>query len=158
MGLHFSSLLEKLLEHATGLAAEDGDHLLSDVQAWLLDNHLLTRMLTTAPCELAVCQCRGQLDADTALSLHPVICYRQLAVGKRSPDAPNRLHGRIKFYNERKEFGFVIPDGGGKDIFLHRHALGNIPPSELTDGCPVTFTVEDCSHGRRVTTILLEQP
>jgi CspA family cold shock protein len=33
------------------------------------------------------------------------------------------VEGRVKFFNEQKGFGFVMPEGGGQDIYLHASAL-----------------------------------
>src|SRR5262245_11169896 len=43
------------------------------------------------------------------------------------PEQP-KLRGRVKFFNEDKGFGFIIPDDGGRDIFLHRTGFDPLPP------------------------------
>lgn len=48
--------------------------------------------------------------------------------------------GTVKFFNETKGFGFIQPDGGGNDVFVH---ISNIDPSEgtLRDGQKVHFEI-----------------
>ena len=151
MGLHFARLLDRLLEHSIGLEAEEDDHLLRDVQLWLLESKLLQRTPSQAPCDLPTCKCWEQLNVDTQEKM-PVVCYR-LANAEIRTDSPKAMRGTIKFYNPRKEFGFVIPDGGGKDIFLHKRSVGHLAPDLLKDGTPVLFTAEECSYGLRVVSI-----
>ncbi len=44
--------------------------------------------------------------------------------------------GTIKFFNEEKWFGFITPDEGGKDIFIHKTNLQD----DVTEGDRVQFT------------------
>jgi CspA family cold shock protein len=56
-----------------------------------------------------------------------------------SSEQPNRdqpkLRGRVKFFNTDKGFGFIVPDDGGRDIFLHRKGFDPLPAdlSQLTE-------------------------
>src|ERR671910_2155516 len=53
------------------------------------------------------------------------------------------LLGTVKWYNVTKGFGFVIPDGGGKELFLHRSVLEQAGLTDLAEGTRVRFqTVE----------------
>jgi CspA family cold shock protein len=47
--------------------------------------------------------------------------------------------GTVKFYNEMKGFGFIAPDDGGKDVFVHATALERAGMRSLTDGQKVSF-------------------
>ena len=57
-------------------------------------------------------------------------------------------NGTVKFFNHTKGFGFIAPDDGGKDVFVHASALerSGVPP--LNEGDKVTFDVEDDPRGR----------
>ena len=54
----------------------------------------------------------------------------------REPDGPaTEVEGTVKFYNREKGFGFIIPDGGGKDVFisarvLQRAGMQNLGPDQ----------------------------
>lgn len=48
--------------------------------------------------------------------------------------------GTVKFYNDQKGFGFIAPDNGGTDVFVHATALERAGMSGLRDGQKVSFT------------------
>jgi CspA family cold shock protein len=50
--------------------------------------------------------------------------------------------GTVKFYNEQKGFGFIQPEDGGKDVFVHATALERAGISRLVDGQKVSFDTE----------------
>jgi cold shock protein len=50
--------------------------------------------------------------------------------------------GTVKFYNEQKGFGFIQPDDGGKDVFVHATALERAGISRLVEGQKVSFDTE----------------
>lgn len=56
--------------------------------------------------------------------------------------------GTVKFYNSTKGFGFISPDLGGKDAFVHVTALERAGLSGLADGQKVTFDIERGRDGR----------
>jgi CspA family cold shock protein len=57
--------------------------------------------------------------------------------------------GTVKFYNEQKGFGFIQPDGGGNDVFVHVTALERAGMRSLSEGQKVTFdTQEDRRTGK----------
>ena len=52
--------------------------------------------------------------------------------------------GIVKFFNHEKGFGFITPDDGGKDLFVHKNSITS---GHLTDGCKVTFNTEESPKG-----------
>ena len=56
--------------------------------------------------------------------------------------------GKIKFFDTQKGFGFIAPDEGGKDIFVHRNNVEDLGPNQgLEDGEAVEFEVEETPKG-----------
>jgi CspA family cold shock protein len=49
--------------------------------------------------------------------------------------------GTVKWFNATKGFGFIQPDGGGKDVFVHITAVQAAGLNGLNDGQKVTFEV-----------------
>jgi len=59
------------------------------------------------------------------------------------------INGTVKFYNGQKGFGFIQPDGGGKDVFVHATALERAGLHGLNEGQKVSFdTQEDRKTGK----------
>ena len=57
--------------------------------------------------------------------------------------------GTVKFYNDQKGFGFIQPDNGGKDVFVHATALERAGIRGLVEGQKVSFdTSEDRRSGK----------
>ncbi|MGO9545078.1 MAG: cold-shock protein [Rhodomicrobium sp.] len=50
--------------------------------------------------------------------------------------------GTVKFYNSAKGYGFIQPDDGGKDIFVHATALERAGMRSLAEGQKVSFDIE----------------
>ncbi|WP_414474351.1 cold-shock protein [Microvirga sp. M2] len=50
--------------------------------------------------------------------------------------------GTVKWYNETKGYGFIQPDNGGKDVFVHASALERTGLRGLVEGQKVSYDVE----------------
>ncbi len=55
--------------------------------------------------------------------------------------------GTVKFYNSAKGFGFIAPEGGGKDVFVHASAIEMAGMRELTEGQRVSFDLQPDAKG-----------
>ena len=58
-------------------------------------------------------------------------------------------NGTVKFFNETKGFGFITPDGGGDDIFVHVSGLVD----QVQQGDQVTYDVENGRKGVNATNV-----
>ncbi|MBL6991445.1 MAG: cold-shock protein [Bacteriovoracaceae bacterium] len=52
--------------------------------------------------------------------------------------------GTVKFFNETKGFGFITPDDGGKDLFVH---ASGIEQGQLNDGDKVDYEIGEGQKG-----------
>ncbi|MGI8724957.1 MAG: cold-shock protein [Methyloceanibacter sp.] len=59
-----------------------------------------------------------------------------------------RLNGTVKFFNHARGFGFIAPEGGDKDVFVHATALESSGVASLNEGDKVSFEIEDDTRGR----------
>lgn len=57
-------------------------------------------------------------------------------------------NGTVKWFNATKGFGFIAPEGGTKDVFVHVTAMERAGIRQLDDGQAVTFDVERDRNGR----------
>ncbi|MGM0588376.1 MAG: cold-shock protein [Bacteroidota bacterium] len=56
--------------------------------------------------------------------------------------------GKVKFFDSKKGFGFITPDEGGKDVFVHRNNVENLGYDQgLEDGEAVEYEVEETPKG-----------
>lgn len=51
--------------------------------------------------------------------------------------------GTVKWFNDQKGFGFIQPDDGGNDVFVHISAVNDAGMNTLREGQKVTFDVQE---------------
>ena len=59
-----------------------------------------------------------------------------------------RQTGTVKFFNQTKGFGFITPDQGGKDVFVHVTAVESSGIGSLDEGMRVSFETEPDKRGK----------
>jgi cold shock protein len=52
-------------------------------------------------------------------------------------------YGTVKWFNAAKGFGFIQPDGGGQDVFVHISAVERAGMTDLQEGQKISFELED---------------
>ena len=69
-----------------------------------------------------------------------------------------RETGTIKWFSVAKKYGFIAPDGGGKDVFVHMSVLKEAAIAFLDDGTRVSYELtEDKGRPSAVELLILEQ-
>jgi cold shock protein len=66
--------------------------------------------------------------------------------GERS--FPMAMTGTVKFFNGERGYGFIKPDDGGRDVFVHITAVERAGLKDLTEGQRITFEVEPDKKGK----------
>ncbi|HWD29469.1 MAG TPA: cold-shock protein [Rhizomicrobium sp.] len=57
--------------------------------------------------------------------------------------------GTVKFFNTSKGFGFIAPEGGGKDVFVHATAVEAAGMRSLNEGDKVSFDTQPDARGSK---------
>src|SRR3954464_13687630 len=66
--------------------------------------------------------------------------------------------GTVKWFNDDKGFGFVTPDEGGKDLFVHHTGINANGFKSLAEGAKVSFDAEAGDKGPKAGTVTPPQP
>ena len=61
--------------------------------------------------------------------------------------------GIVKWFNDDKGFGFITPDEGGKDLFVHHSAIMSDGFRSLAEGARVSFETEDGAKGPKAVSV-----
>jgi CspA family cold shock protein len=65
--------------------------------------------------------------------------------------------GVVKWFNDTKGFGFITPDDGGKDLFVHVSALNSAGERTLLEGQTVSFVAKDSEKGPQATEVTVDK-
>jgi CspA family cold shock protein len=61
----------------------------------------------------------------------------------------NMAVGTVKFFNTTKGYGFIAPEGGGKDVFVHATAVEAAGLRTLNEGQKVSFDIQPDARGSK---------
>jgi CspA family cold shock protein len=61
--------------------------------------------------------------------------------------------GTVKFFNTSKGFGFIAPEGGGKDVFVHATAVEAAGMRTLNEGQKVSFDIVPDARGAKASNL-----
>lgn len=66
------------------------------------------------------------------------------------------MKGKVNWYNEKKGFGFIIPEDGSKDIFVHHSGIKqDKKPKLILEGQEVEFEVTENAKGRNAVNLIV---
>jgi CspA family cold shock protein len=63
------------------------------------------------------------------------------------------VQGKVKWFNESKGYGFITPDDGSKDVFVHFSAIEAEGYKVLHEGDEVSFEVQETDKGRQAVNV-----
>ena len=61
--------------------------------------------------------------------------------------------GTVKWFNDEKGFGFITPDDGSKDLFVHQNSIDSPGHRTLEEGAKVSFEAESSDKGPRAANV-----
>ncbi len=67
----------------------------------------------------------------------------------------NKITGLVKWFNESKGFGFITPDDGSADLFVHFRSIVSDGFKTLAEGQKVSFNVEQGNKGPQAANVTL---
>jgi cold shock protein len=63
--------------------------------------------------------------------------------------------GTVKWFSNDKGYGFIAPDGGGKDVFVHHRSISGDGFKSLSEGAKVSFEPTQGAKGPEATNVVL---
>jgi cold shock protein len=60
----------------------------------------------------------------------------------------SRFRGTVKFFDKDRGFGFIAPEGGGRDVFVHVSIVQRAGVPHLEEGMALSYATEDDTRGR----------
>ncbi len=116
------------------------------------DIHLFTRF---QPKSAAVPRCKLGLgflinfaNVYNSIACRDGVIARFVVISSTKDIPMTRLNGTVKFFNATKGFGFITPDNGGKDHFVHISAVQNSGVDGLYENDKVSYEAETGRDGR----------
>jgi CspA family cold shock protein len=101
-------------------------------------------------------RCERDLDAFLKIAASTTAaCMGRAADISLQEKAIMATTGQVKFFNSAKGFGFIAPEGGGKDVFVHVSAVEAAGLRSLNEGQRITFDVEADKRGPKAVNLKL---
>jgi cold shock protein len=95
------------------------------------------------------------VDSSTAAPSRPPRASFRSPSDQATSEASVQETGTVKWYNATKEFGFIVRDGGGRDVFVHTSALQRAGITDLNEGQRVVVDVTEGRKGPEATSVRL---
>lgn len=74
-----------------------------------------------------------------------------------APQTETDQHGIVKSFSDAKGYGFITPDEGGEDLFVHHSGIDGTGFKTLAEGAKVEFTAEQGAKGMQATNVVALQ-
>ena len=100
-------------------------------------NHQISRRFAWRPCRSQKFRLRTSLD-----SLRHFDLYAHRGRENPCPERDNMQIGTVKWFNGQKGFGFIQPESGGNDVFVHISAVERAGLGALNEGQKLGFELE----------------
>ncbi len=71
--------------------------------------------------------------------------------------AEERITGTVKWFSDRKGYGFITRDDGGKDVFCHHTGIRAGGPRSLSEGDKVEFEIEKNPRGDKAADLVVTE-
>jgi CspA family cold shock protein len=83
----------------------------------------------------------------------PSLLLASSAFAAQRPEEQYMPSGTVKWFSDEKGFGFITPDDGSKDLFVHQSAIVGDGYRSLAEGAKVTYEAEAGDKGPRATNV-----